>query len=204
LLITEPVIRQALVMRLLGTRQLYAAMLLATAVLGLSAAHPLLSAAVASSRVELRETRPARFELLRTPKRDSIVAVAWAMVGEPYILGGTSPQNGFDCSGLVSFVLSRVQLPLPRRAYQQALIGAPIGRDRLQPGDLLTFGAHNKVSHVGIYIGGGEFVHASSVAGRVVVSPLDRAPSRLIRPLSGARSLVVSSDSLGIPRPSRF
>ena len=191
-------------MRLLCTRQLYAAMLLAIAVLGLSAAHPLLSMAVASSRVESREPRPARFELLRTPKRDSIVAVAWAMVGEPYILGGSSPQHGFDCSGLVSFVLSRVQLPLPRRAYQQALSGAPIGRDRLQPGDLLTFGAHDNVSHVGIYIGGGEFVHASSVAGRVVVSPLDRAPSRLIRPLSGARSLLVSSDSRGLPRPSRF
>ena len=191
-------------MKPFSTRQLLAAMLLAGLVLGLSAAHPLLSPAIASSRITPREPRPARFELLRTPKRDSIVAVAWAMIGEPYILGGSSPRNGFDCSGLVSFVLSRVQLPLPRRAYQQALIGEPIERDRLQPGDLLTFGRDNKVSHVGIYIGGGEFVHASSVAGRVVVSPLNRRPSRLIRPLSGARSLLASSDSLDVRRRGNF
>jgi cell wall-associated NlpC family hydrolase len=75
-------------------------------------------------------------------------------------------------------------------------VGAPIGRDRLQPGDLLTFGAGKKVSHVGIYLGDGKFVHASSVAGRVIVSPLDRAPSRLIRPLSGARRVLAIADSI--------
>jgi len=191
-------------MRPFSTRQLLAALLLASSVLGLSAAHPLFSSASASGRHAPREPQRARFELVRTPKRDSIVAVAWAMIGEPYTFGGSSPQNGFDCSGLVSFVLSRVQFPLPRRAYQQALIGEPIGRDRLQPGDLLTFGRDNKVSHVGIYIGDGEFVHASSVAGRVVVSPLNRAPSRLIRPLSGARSLLAATDSVAARRPGSY
>jgi cell wall-associated NlpC family hydrolase len=171
-------------------------MLLASVVLGLCTAHPLLSASTLKSRFERRDPQPARFEILRPSKRDSIVTVAWALIGEPYELGGNSVQRGFDCSGLVTFVLSKVQLKLPRTAKQQALVGAPIGRDRLQPGDLLTFGAGKKVSHVGIYLGDGKFVHASSVAGRVIVSPLDRAPSRLIRPLSGARSVLAIADSI--------
>jgi cell wall-associated NlpC family hydrolase len=171
-------------------------MLLASVVLVLLVAHPPLSASTLKARLDRREAHPARFEVLRPSKRDSIVTVAWALIGEPYELGGNSIKRGFDCSGLVSFVLSKVQLNLPRTAKQQALVGAPIGRDRLQPGDLLTFGAGKKVSHVGIYVGDGKFVHASSIAGRVIVSPLDRPPSRLIRPLSGARRVLAIADSV--------
>jgi cell wall-associated NlpC family hydrolase len=183
-------------MRPFSTRQLFAAMLLASVVLGLFSAHPLLSAATLRSRLDPRVVHPARFEILSPSKRDSIVTVAWALIGEPYELGGTSVQRGFDCSGLVTFVLSKVQLKLPRTAKQQALVGAPIGRDGLLPGDLLTFGAGTRVSHVGIYVGDGKFVHASSIAGRVIVSRLDRPPSRLIRPLSGARRVLAVADSL--------
>jgi cell wall-associated NlpC family hydrolase len=170
-------------------------MLLAGAVLGLSAAQPLLSASTRTARLSALETKPARFELLRTSTRDSVVAVAVALLGQPYELGGSSPQRGFDCSGLVSFVLSKVQLTLPRTAKQQALTGVPIDRDQLEPGDLLAFGAGKRASHVGIYIGDGQFVHASSFAGRVIVSPLNRKPSRLIRPLRGARRLLATVDS---------
>lgn len=123
--------------------------------------------------------------------------VAWAMIGTPYERGGTTLQAGFDCSGLVRFVLAKVHLTLPRTANQQALVGAPIARDRLQPGDLLTFGRPDSVSHIGIYVGDGKFVHASSIAGRVIVSPLDRPASRLVRPLNGARRLLAIADSLG-------
>lgn len=131
---------------------------------------------------------PTREQLLR----DSIVEVARAQVGKRYALGGAVPQRGFDCSGLVSYVLSQVHFKLPRTARQQAKIGAPIERTRLKPGDLLTFG-HGEVSHVGIYVGRGQYVHASSVAGRVIISPIDRGPSRLIRPLAGARRFLSSA-----------
>jgi cell wall-associated NlpC family hydrolase len=93
----------------------------------------------------------------------------------------------------VRYVLSQVDLSLPRTARQQALIGSPVDRDQLKPGDLLTFGSADSISHVGIYIGGGKFVHASSVAGRVIVSPLNRPPSPLIKELAGARRLLATA-----------
>ena len=182
-----------------NSRQLFGATLLASAAFVLCITHP--AAALRGGRAfpllsgETR-TKPARsFQLVSPSKRDSIVTVAWALIGTPYELGGSS-LNSFDCSGLVRFVLSKVDLSLPRTARQQALVGAPITRDRLRPGDLLTFGQGDSVAHVGIYVGDGKFVHASSVAGRVIVSPLDRKPSRLIRPLSGARRFLALADSL--------
>jgi cell wall-associated NlpC family hydrolase len=133
------------------------------------------------------------FHQLRPAVRDSIVALALAQIGSRYLFGGTSPEGGFDCSGLVRYVLSQVDLSLPRTARQQARIGSPIDRDQLKPGDLLTFGSADSISHIGIYIGGGKFVHASSVAGRVIVSPLDRPPHPLIKELAGARRLLATA-----------
>ena len=132
------------------------------------------------------------FHQLPPAVRDSIVAFAQAQIGARYEFGGTSPE-GFDCSGLVRYVLSQVALSLPRTARQQALIGSPVDRSELKPGDLLTFGSADSVSHVGIYIGGGKYVHASSVAGRVIVSPLDRPKSPLIKQLAGARRLLATT-----------
>lgn len=155
--------------------------------------------AVASALVDLRLDRSMRpapkfegFHQLPARVRDSIVAVAQALIGTRYLFGGATPEGGFDCSGLVSYVLSQVQLSLPRTARQQALIGLPVHRDDLKPGDLLTFGTVDSVSHVGIYVGGGKYVHASSVAGRVIVSPLDRPPSPQIKALAGARRLLAT------------
>lgn len=133
------------------------------------------------------------FNQLRPMVRDSIVALALAQLGARYLFGGTSPEGGFDCSGLVRYVLSQVDLSLPRTARQQALIGSPVDRDQLKPGDLLTFGSADSISHIGIYIGGGKFVHASSVAGRVIVSPLNRPPSPQIKELAGARRLLATA-----------
>jgi cell wall-associated NlpC family hydrolase len=174
-----------------NVRQFFGAALLATAVLALCSARPplLLRDLSNSSRLMRGEAAERPFELLHPTKRDSIVTVAWALVGTPYEMGGTTLQRGFDCSGLVRFVLAKVHMTLPRTASQQARLGAPIGRDRLLPGDLLTFG-RDSVSHIGIYVGEGKFVHASSIAGRVIVSRVDRPTSKLIRPLSGARRLL--------------
>ncbi len=135
------------------------------------------------------------FERNQAALRDSIVRIAQAQLGAPYVLGGTTPQRGFDCSGLVRFVYSQVRIAPPRTAQQQARIGAAVPRDRLRPGDLLTFGERDTVTHIGIYIGNGHFVHASSVAGRVIVSRVDRRPAKDIRPLAGARTVLVVADA---------
>jgi cell wall-associated NlpC family hydrolase len=130
--------------------------------------------------------------------RDSVVQLAKAQLGKRYRLGGVSPEKGFDCSGLVQFVMSALKLDVPRTAKQQAKAGFAVTRDtsRLLPGDLLTFGWSKKstISHVGIYIGDGRFIHASSVAGRVIVSPVDRPVAPLIKAWRGARRLLTLDD----------
>lgn len=162
-------------------------------------------AALADTRHHIRGPGPVDatpFEGFAIPDalRDSIVRLAHAQVGRSYRFGGTTPARGFDCSGFVRYVLGQIHMSLPRLAAQQALVGAPVGRERLRPGDLLSFGAEDTISHIGIYIGDGKFVHASSVAGRVIVSRLDRPASRKIIPLRGARRLLAIAEA----HPSAF
>lgn len=123
--------------------------------------------------------------------RDSLVTLARKQVGRRYVLGGTTPRGGFDCSGLIRYVAARLDIPLPRTAAEQARVGVRVASDTsaLMPGDLLTFG-RGKVSHVGIYVGNGRMVHASSEAGRVIETRLDRNVKYL--PLRGARRVVAS------------
>jgi cell wall-associated NlpC family hydrolase len=131
--------------------------------------------------------------------RDSIVALARAQIGTRYRTGGVSPTKGFDCSGLVQYVMAALDLNVPRTARQQARTGLAISRDtsRLLPGDLLTFGKGKKgsISHVGIYVGDGHYVHASSVAGRVIESAINRPYSPLIKIWRGARRMLALDDS---------
>lgn len=126
--------------------------------------------------------------------RDSIVvSIARTAVGTRYVRGGASLQRGFDCSGLVRHILVGLDVEIPRTARQQALSGVAIERDTaaLRPGDLLAFAvASRRVSHVGVYIGGGRYVHASSVAGQVIESRLDRPRSPLVKGWRGARRLL--------------
>ena len=131
--------------------------------------------------------------------RDSVVALAKAQLGKRYRYGGKTPERGFDCSGLVQYIMAALNLDVPRTARQQAKAGQEVERDtsRLLPGDLLTFAKPKKgVSHVGIYIGDGKFIQASSVAGRVVESSINRTPSRLVKAWRGARRFLAFDDSL--------
>ena len=150
-------------------------------------------------------TRP--FEALSNSAlamRDSLVAIARAQVGTRYVLGGNTPDRGFDCSGLVRYVMATFKADLPRTAARQAAVGRSVGRDtaQLRPGDLLTFAkGKGRVSHVGIYVGDGRYVHASSVAGRVIESPIDRPPSRLVRAWRDTRRVIVAvSDTVSDQR----
>lgn len=128
-------------------------------------------------------------------KLDSVVAVARAQLGTRYRLGGESPR-AFDCSGLVQYVMRALDFTLPRTAREQATVGVPVPTDtaQLRAGDLLLFGRKGKVTHIGIYVGNGRFVHASTGAHRVVERPLLRKPARGIVPWIGARRLFATAD----------
>lgn len=93
-------------------------------------------------------------------------------LGTPYVYGGTS-RNGTDCSGFVLNVFRKIDVPLPRTSREQADRGTAVGRENIQPGDLLFFNTTGSgVSHVGIAIGKQKFIHASTSRG-VIVSSLD-------------------------------
>jgi cell wall-associated NlpC family hydrolase len=100
---------------------------------------------------------------------------AIGLVGTPYRYGGNTPESGFDCSGLVTYVFKdMLDLRLPRTSRELAAIQGPrIATDRLIPADLVFFGRKGEVSHVGIYVGEGRFVHAPSSGGTVRLDRLD-------------------------------
>ena len=155
------------------------------------------------TRMEAQAPKPFEaFSNSAVAIRDSVVQMARAQVGKRYRFGGVSPDKGFDCSGLVQYVMTALNLKVPRTARQQATQGLPLGRDTstLLPGDLLTFGKGKKgsISHIGIYVGNGRFVHASSVAGRVIESPINRPVSPLIKIWREARRVLASDDSLPV------
>ena len=98
-----------------------------------------------------------------------VAGVALQYLGVPYLWAGASP-SGFDCSGLVMYAYSQVGVSLPHSSYAMWGDGVPVPRDQLQPGDLVFF---DGLGHVGLYIGGGEFVHAPHTGTVVQVSSLD-------------------------------
>jgi len=105
---------------------------------------------------------------------DEIIAKALRYLGTPYRWGGNGPY-AFDCSGFVSYVLRPFGVTLPRRSRDMASSGVHVARSDIQPGDLVFFATAGggTVSHVGMYIGGGQFIHSSTVrSGGVVISNL--------------------------------
>ncbi len=98
----------------------------------------------------------------RDALRDEIVETARSFIGLPYRWGGTSPEKGFDCSGLVMVVYYLNGINLPRTSREQYRVGRPLPKSDLSEGDLVFFdiSGRNRVSHVGIYVGEGKFIHA--------------------------------------------
>ena len=111
-------------------------------------------------------------------KGQEIADYALTFVGYPYVYGGSSP-SGFDCSGFTKYVYSQFGYTINRTASNQLQNGTPVSMGELQPGDLVMFKksgtGSSAASHVGIYIGGGQFVHASTAKVGVIVSDLDSA-----------------------------
>jgi cell wall-associated NlpC family hydrolase len=111
-----------------------------------------------------------------------VVGIALQYLGVPYVWGGSSPATGFDCSGFVAYVFAQVGVSLPHHAASQYGYGTAVSYDQLQPGDLVFFSG---LGHVGIYIGGGQFVHAPHTGDVVRISSLGDRMSSYV----GARRL---------------
>ena len=94
------------------------------------------------------------------------------MVGVPYRYGGREP-DGFDCSGLVFYSYSRAGIGVPRTSGAQLNASTPIPLQDAEPGDLLFFRQRDKVSHVAIYLGNDEFVHAPSTGKNVTIASMN-------------------------------
>jgi len=119
----------------------------------------------------------------RLSASDSLVARARDQIGKRYRFASASPERGFDCSGLVKYVLDAFGVNLPHSAARIAREGAAVTTDTsaLRPGDLLMFGRgrSSAISHVGIYVGDGRMVHASTSQHRVIETALPATGSAL-------------------------
>jgi cell wall-associated NlpC family hydrolase len=105
--------------------------------------------------------------------RPPVVSVALAQIDRPYRYGGHDPQ-GFDCSGLVYYAYQHNGIAIPRTSREQHRRARPVRLQEITPGDLLFFRERKRgTSHVGLYVGEGRFVHASTSERAVILSQLD-------------------------------
>lgn len=124
-----------------------------------------------------------------------LVAQAMGLLGVPYRRGGTSEATGFDCSGFVRHLYEKsLGLDLPRRAVDQARATEVITREELQPGDLVFFNTMRRAfSHVGIYVGDGQFIHSPRTGKSVNIADMRSAYWQ--KRFNGARRVPLSGDN---------
>ena len=113
----------------------------------------------------------------RPPPAIESVELARRYLGVRYVFGGTDPASGLDCSGLVQLVFRQLGIVLPRTAQLQYLATARVPREQLQPGDLVFFARtyadpHDWITHVGIYVGGGQQINAPTDGQVVSIQPV--------------------------------
>ncbi len=127
--------------------------------------------------------------------RDSLVRLTKQQVGLKYRWGARQPGIAFDCSSLVQWIAGLFGQELPRTAAQQAFAGIAIPKDTAQllPGDLLTFGKGRRITHIGIYVGAGKYIHAANKRKGVIESSLSKAKSSYWK---GARRTFLDTDSV--------
>lgn len=143
---------------------------------GLATAWLLLAAGCAPFRPGLPSEPVVREEPSPTALGKGIAREARAQLGVPYRYGGADPRRGFDCSGLVSYVHLQEGVPVPRTAAQQFAASRKVREDDLRPGDLVFFrtvAGSREVTHVGVYVGQGRFVHAPQTGRDVTETSLD-------------------------------
>ncbi|RZB17633.1 NlpC/P60 family protein [Streptomyces sp. F001] len=154
----------------------------------LDAARRLLSRLTAEERARLAEGEGTdRASRAATPGRDSLsataaapnsrsaaaVSYAYQKLGSPYVWGATGP-DAFDCSGLIQAAYRSAGVSLPRTTYAQIDAGRRVSRSELLPGDLVFF--YSGISHVGIYVGNGQMIHAPNPSAPVRLAPIDEMP----------------------------
>ena len=124
------------------------------------------------SKVKKRNLKELKY------KKNRLIKYAKRYLGGRYVWGGTKP-NGFDCSGYVKYLYAKEGIKLPRTAYAQSKVGKSISRANLTKGDLLFFltdkKRHIPITHVGIYIGNGKFIHAASKKDGIIISSLSKS-----------------------------
>jgi peptidoglycan DL-endopeptidase CwlO len=123
----------------------------------------------ASRSVEREEPAPSGPIVAGSSAAQVAIDMAMAQRGKPYVWAGSGP-GSFDCSGLTAYAFAAAGVSLPHSSRMQSQMGQSVSRDALQPGDLVFF--YSPVSHVGIYIGNGQMVHAPSSGDVVKVAPL--------------------------------
>ena len=116
-------------------------------------------------------------------KASQVIAIAMQYLGVPYVWGGASPSQGFDCSGLTTYAFAQIGVSLPHHAASQYNYGTPVSADELQPADLVFF---NGLGHMGMYIGGGQFIHAPHTGDVVKISSISDYMSNWV----GARRIL--------------
>lgn len=144
------------------------------------------------ARQQLATESPApTLRLGKVAARDMLLTLAYSLRDTPYRWGGHTPNGGFDCSGLVRYVFHRaLGVDLPHRARLQFRKGKPVKRSQLEPGDLVFFHTEgSRVSHVGIYLDDGRFLHAPRTGEDVRVDRLSNPYWN--RHYAGARRLTV-------------
>ena len=146
----------------------------------------------------LADPQPSLFLRASSVLRDT-VGEALSLIGIPYKRGGVNPESGFDCSGFVSHVFRQsMGLILPHNAKAMSKEGEKIDKKELQPGDLVFFNTMRRAfSHVGIYIGDGQFIHSPKPGAEVRVESLSLA--YWARRFDGARRVPVESDTSDRP-----
>ena len=123
-------------------------------------------------------------------KEEEIIETAKEFLGIKYVWAANGP-NCFDCSGFTKYVFKQNGITLPRYSGHQAKVGIRVSYDELQKGDLVFFDTEHKfrgrVNHVGIYIGDGKFIHASSAKKKVIITSFNKKPFYKQRFLKGER-----------------
>lgn len=149
------------------------------AIIAAPPAPPLIPAAPAPGLPGLpRAIPPGDIAPPGSPAATTVIQAALSRIGSPYSWGGSGP-SAFDCSGLVMWSFQHAGISLPHSSQALANGGQSVSRDQMQPGDLVTY--YSDASHVGIYIGDGMMVHASTYGTPVRVAPVDNAPIYNVR-----------------------
>lgn len=132
---------------------------------------------VQAAEADAGTVTPAAAPANRAMQANDVLIRAISLVGTPYVWGGNTPDSGFDCSGLVNYVFrDMLDLRLPRTSRELSVLASPsVEAPSLATGDLVFFASGGQVTHVGIYVGDGRFVHAPRTGGVVRLERLDGA-----------------------------